>query len=101
MGMANRAVSDLKLDVLQIFALVRGPLNARLIADILRVRVTEVRSVIEEWQGFLQPATLDGIPCYVLYHSSFQDFLLSKEAIQDQDPHTLAPSQGEPLRPGR
>jgi hypothetical protein len=67
-------------------AIVRGPIGARLIADVLRVRVSEVRAVLDEWQEFLQPETLDGVPCYRLYHSSFQDFLLSKEAIQDQDP---------------
>lgn len=86
MGMANRPASELKLDVLQILALVRGSVGARLIADILRVKVEEVRAVLDEWRGFLHVSVENGSSRYRLYHSSFRDFLASKEALQDRDP---------------
>jgi hypothetical protein len=86
MGMLNRPMSELKLDVLQLLALVRGPVSARLIADVLSISVSEVRAVLDEWHEFLQVTREDGPARYRLYHSSFQQFLLSKEAIQDLDP---------------
>lgn len=86
MGMKDHPVSELKLDVLQILALVRGPVSARLIADILHAEVQEIREVLDEWRGFLSASVEEGSTRYRLYHSSFQDFLASKEAIQDRDP---------------
>jgi TIR domain-containing protein/AAA ATPase-like protein len=80
MGM-QRPGSDLKLSVLQVLALVRGPVSVRLLAAIVQAPVAEVRRIIDEWREFLHAVTEDGEAHYRLYHASFKEFLQSKEAV--------------------
>jgi len=83
LGMDRLPVAQLKLDVLYILSLLREPLSVRLLAEITGAPRPDVRTIIEAWKEFLHPVSKNGETRYRLYHSSFQEFLHSKEMIQE------------------
>jgi hypothetical protein len=87
MGMAGGHAADLKHDVLQLLAVIRGPVTIQLLAEILGCPVGDVSAVIVEWSEFLHSTEDNGSTHYRLYHSSFQDFLLSQEAMRGRNPN--------------
>ena len=84
--LSDPATFGIKVDVLEVLAVVRGPVTARLISEVLGRPLPEVRRVLREWEEFLHTITEDGVTSYRLYHSSFQDFPLSTDVIQDNEP---------------
>lgn len=83
MGMMRRPVPELKLNVLCVLSLLRGPVSVRLVSEIVNAPLLEVRSVIDEWREFLSATVVEGETRYRLYHFSFQEFLQSREVLQD------------------
>jgi hypothetical protein len=82
MGMSVRPART-KLQVLYILSILNGPISVPVLADIIQTDPFEVRATIHEWREFLHAVPRDGETWYRLYHSSFQEFLHSREALRD------------------
>jgi hypothetical protein len=59
------------------------PVSTRQLAAWTRIPFPRVADTLRLWREFIQVETESGMPRYRIYHTSFQDFLRSKEEAQE------------------
>lgn len=88
-GQDEEAWFQYKLSVLVALAVVKEPVSIDLVSDFSRVRErARIRAVLRDWSQFLhneKVADERGEQTrYRIYHESFQDFIASKEEVEDE-----------------
>ncbi|MGN9758110.1 ATP-binding protein [Streptomyces sp. SD31] len=70
--------------VIVYLAAAKKPVSARQLATMSRIPFPRVADTLRLWREFIQIETVAGMPRYRIYHMSFQDFLRSKEEVQEE-----------------
>jgi hypothetical protein len=76
--------------VISILAAVREPVSPAQLSRFSGVPLPRVRAALHDWREFLDERRNDGERKYSIYHSSFQEFLLTKAEVGEinlQDSH--------------
>lgn len=88
-GMDEEAWFRYKLPIIMALTVVKKPVSIDLIMKFLKVQErSRIRAVLEEWAQFLheEEAEYEGglQKRYSMYHTSFRDFIASKEEVADE-----------------
>lgn len=82
MGMRDNPLPKTKIKVIYVFTEIRTPVTVFLIADILKLDVMKVQSVLDEWEQFYHKNEKENNSFYSIYHQSFLEFLHRKDIIK-------------------
>ena len=82
---------QIKVNILYTLAALKDPYSAQLISKVassgkesqLHASTGDVNALLAEWEQFLHRKEIaNQLPCYQIYHKSFQDFLYRDEIVQ-------------------
>ena len=82
MGMKAEPLPRTKINIVYILSEIRKPASIQLICKFAKEEELTVQKVLDEWLQFLHEQRIDKLPCYSIYHASFQDFLHRKDIVQ-------------------
>lgn len=82
MGMTANPLPDAKIKIIYILGAVKQPVSRQQICDFSGEDAFIVQTVLSEWKQFLHEIFEENKKYYSLYHSSFRDFLHSKDILQ-------------------
>jgi serine/threonine-protein kinase len=82
MGMKNELLSVAKIKLVYILGVVSQPISRSKICDFSGEEEYTVQQVLNEWKQFLHKIIDGKEKSYIVYHSSFRDFLYRKEILE-------------------
>ena len=82
MGMMAMPLPVAKIKIVYILAVVKQPLSLQQICDFSGEDASTVQPVLNEWEQFLQESLQDEQERYRVYHSSFRNFLNSRDILE-------------------
>ena len=83
MGMNRSDRPKIKLDIVHLYSKVRREVPIIRMLQYARrseqsVTIQEIRDVVDGWEQFLHRLEIEGMRCYRIYHTSYNDFLKTK-----------------------
>jgi hypothetical protein len=82
MGMMATPLPDAKIKIVYILGEVKQPVSRQQICDFSGEDARTVQPVLNEWEQFLHELLQDEQKRYSVYHSSFRDFLHSRDILE-------------------
>ena len=82
MGMKNEPLPVAKIKLVYILGVVRQPISRIKICAFSNEEEYTVQQVLNEWKQFLHQIIEAKEKCYIVYHSSFRDFLYRKDILE-------------------
>ena len=82
MGMTATPLPDAKIKIVYILGEVKQPVSRQQICDFSGENARMVQPVLNEWEQFLHEFLRDEQKRYSVYHSSFRDFLHSRDILE-------------------
>jgi hypothetical protein len=83
MGMTKTPLPVAKIKIVYILGEVKQPVSRQQICDFSGEDAPTVQTVLTEWEQFLHELIKDSQKRYGVYHSSFRDFLHSKDILEE------------------